>query len=187
MISWSSNNSARAAVPSAALSVVAAFALLFLSRLEHSRSVQPSLTLNVYLLASVICDALQLRTIFFRHDKPAIVWLSTANLVLKLFLLLVESRSKQKHLKAPYNRYPPEATSGFFSRIFFWWINPILVTGFRKLITLDDLFAVDSSLMSEVLVLEIQSSWSKCKYHNMQPPALVIADLFQIEVLGNTP
>jgi ATP-binding cassette subfamily C (CFTR/MRP) protein 1 len=163
VICWLSTNGTRAAVPSAVLSFVASFGLLFLSRLEHSRSVRPSFILSIYLLVSVSVDALQVRTLFLRHDKPAIVGLSTANVAIKSVLLVLESKSKREHLRSPYKSYPPELTSGIYNRSFFWWINPLLVTGFRELITLDDLFVIDTSLNSEVLLVEIQASWSKCK------------------------
>lgn len=164
LICWSSNQVTRVTVPSAVLSFLAAFAILFLSRFEHTRSVQPSFILSIYLLASVVFDAVQVRTLFLRNDKPAILGLFTANVAIKLALLVLESQSKRRYLRAPYNTYSPEATSGIFNRSFFWWINPILVTGFGKLLTLDDLFATDSSLKSEVLLEDIQVSWTKCKY-----------------------
>ena len=154
----------RATIPSAVLSFLAAFAILFLSHLEHSRSTKPSVVLSVYLLVSVVFDATELRTLFLRHDKSVILCLSTANIAIKLILIALESTSKRAYLKTPYRSYPPEATSGIFSRSFFWWINPILAKGFRKLITLDDLFTIDASLKSEVLLDNIQISWGKCKF-----------------------
>lgn len=166
LVCWSTNNYVtRATVPSAVLSFLASFAILFLSRLEYSRSVQPSFILSIYLLASAVFDAIQVRTLFLRHDKPEILGLFTTNIAVKLVLLILECQSKQKFLRPPYNNYSPEATSGILNRSFFWWINPILATGFRKLITLDDLFVTDSSLNSEILLDEMQISWTKCKYH----------------------
>jgi ATP-binding cassette subfamily C (CFTR/MRP) protein 1 len=163
LICWSSNLVTRATVPSAALSFLAAVAILLLSLLEDSRSVKPSFVLNIYLLASVVFDAVQARTLYLRHEKSAILGLFTTSIAIKFALLVVESRSKRQWLRPPYNSYSPEATSGIFSRSFFWWINPILTTGFRKLITLDDLFTTDISLKSEVLLDEIEASWAKCK------------------------
>lgn len=166
LICCASNHITRATVPSTVLSFLAAVDILLLSRLEHSRSVKPSFVLNIYLLASVVFDAVQARTLFLRHDKSAILGLFTTGIAIKFALLAVESRSKRQWLRAPYNGYSPEATSGIFNRSFFWWINPILTTGFRKLITLDDLFTTDISLKSEVLIGEIEASWAKCKSCN---------------------
>lgn len=165
LICWSSNRITRATVPSAVLSFLATVAILFLSRLEHSRSVKPSFILNIYLLASVVFDAVQARTLFLKRDAPAILGLFTTSIAIKFALLVVESRSKRRWLRAPYNSYSPEATSGIFNRSFFWWINPLLTRGFRKLISVEDLFTTDVSLKSEVLLGEIEGSWNKCRFY----------------------
>lgn len=171
----------RVTVPSAVLSFLAVCAILLLSRLEHSRSVRPSFILNVYLFASSVFDAVQVRTLFLRHDKPAILGLFTANIAIKLALLVLESKSKRKSLRPPYNNFSPEATSGIFNRSFFWWINPILATGFRTLITLDDLFATDSSLESDVLLEEMKISWSQCMC-SITPCSPFTTDILQTEL-----
>lgn len=163
LICWSSNRITRAAVPSAVLGFLATMAILLLSRLEHTRSVKPSFVLNVYLLGSVVFDAVQARTLFLKQGEPVILGLLTASIAIKFALLVVESRSKRPWLKAPYNSYSPEATSGIFNRSFFWWINPLLTRGFRKLITVEDLFTTDISLNSKVLLSEIEASWGKCQ------------------------
>lgn len=152
----------RATVPSAVLSFLASVVVLFLSRFEHSRAVRPSSLLIAYLLVSVAFDAVQVRTLFLRHDESSILGLFTTNVALKLILLLFESMNKRRYLRAPYNSYPPESTSGLFGRSFFWWLNPMLATGFRTLMTLDDLFVPDKALQSEPLGEQMKKSWNKC-------------------------
>lgn len=169
MVYWSSNHGTRASLPSAALSLVAAFAVLLLSRLEHSRSIRPSFLLSVYLFASAIFDAVQARTLFLRHDRPEILGLFTASIGIRLVLLVLESTNKRRYLKAPYCNYSPEATCGIFNRSVFFWINPLLAVGFRKLIALDDLYETDPSLKSAISLDEMQGSWSKCKLLNTPP------------------
>src|SRR6187402_1660125 len=166
LVCWTSNRVTRAAVPSAALSFLVAITILPLSGLEDSRAVQPSFLLNIYLLLSVIFDAVQVRTLFLRHDDRAILGLFTASISIKAILLLLESKSKRGYLRAPYATHSPETTSGIFNRTFFWWINPILATGFRKILTLDDLFKTDVALLSEALQDRMQRSWIKCKSFN---------------------
>ncbi|KAH6713295.1 putative multidrug resistance protein, partial [Leptodontidium sp. MPI-SDFR-AT-0119] len=163
LVLWTSNRVTQATLPSSALSFIAAIAVLLLTGLEDSRAVQPSLLLSIYLLATLSFDAVQIRTLYLRHDNYAILGLFTASVAIKAVLLVLESRSKRSYLSAPYNVYSPETTGGIFNRSFFWWINPILVTGFRRLLTLDDLFQTDASLLSEPLGDRMQASWSK--YH----------------------
>ncbi|KUJ15922.1 P-loop containing nucleoside triphosphate hydrolase protein [Mollisia scopiformis] len=161
LVLWSTYRVTRATVPSAVLSFLASVLVLPLSRLEHNRSIKPSSLLSVYLLVSVAFDAVQVRTLFLRHDESAILGLFTTSVGLKLVLLLLESLNKRKYLRAPYSTYPPESTSGVFGRSFFWWLNPMLATGFRRLMTLDDLFVTDNALLSEPLGEEMKKSWNK--------------------------
>ncbi len=154
----------RATVPSAVLSLLVSVLIVFLSHLEHSRAVRPSSLLIVYLLVSVAFDAVQVRTLFLRHDEPAILGLFTTSVVLKLLLLSLESINKRHYLRVPYNTYPPESTSGVFGRSFFWWLNPILATGFRRLMTINDLFVTDKALLSASLGEEMKKSWTKCAF-----------------------
>ncbi len=175
----------KATIPAAALSFLAALAILLLSRVEHTRSIRPSFIINIYLLTSVAFDAVQARTLFLRHDNSTILGLFMANIAIKLALLVLESINKRRCLRSPYKNYSPEATSGIFSRSFFWWIIPLLATGFRKLITLNDLFITDNALKSEVLFEEMQISWSKCKYCSIS--LVSNADFVQIEILENMP
>jgi hypothetical protein len=164
LICWSKNQLTRAALPSAILSFFAGIAILLLSRLEHSRAIRPSSLINIYLLVSLSFDAVQVRTLYLKHVEAAILGLFTADVVIKLVLLLLESMSKRSYLKAPFNSYSPETTSGIFNRSFFWWLNPVVFTGFRKILTLDDLFTSDPELQSEPLLHQMQHSWNKCKY-----------------------
>jgi len=163
LICWSRNQLTWAALPSGILSFLAGIVLLCLSRLEHSRAIRPSLLLNIYLLVSLSFDAVQVRTLYLKHVDPSILGLFTADVVIKVVLLLLESKSKRSYLKAPYNSYSPETTSGIFNRSFFWWLNPVVLTGFRKILTLDDLFTSDLDLLSEPLLHQMQKSWNKCE------------------------
>ena len=132
--------------------------------MEDERSVRPSLILNSYLLVSLVFDAVQARTLYLRKADQAILGLFTASIGVKLVLLLLESRSKRGYLRPPYNGYSPEAMSGFFSKSFFWWLSPILAIGFRRVLTLDDLFKPDESMLSKLMSDKMQFSWNKCWY-----------------------
>lgn len=158
----------RATVPSAVLSFLASVLVLPLSRLESNRTIRPSSLLSLYLLVSVAFDAIQVRTLFLRHDESAILGLFTTSVALKLILLVLESMNKRRYLRAPYSSYPPESTSGLFGRSLFWWLNPMLATGFRRLMTLDDLFVADKALLSASLGEQMKRSWNKCTGFHFQ-------------------
>jgi len=102
LILWTSHRLTNATVPAAVLSFAAALAIFCLSRFEHSRSIRPSVILNVYLLASLVFDAVQVRTLYLRHDDPLILGLFAINIGIKLTLLLLEAKNKRHFLKQPY-------------------------------------------------------------------------------------
>ncbi len=80
-------------------------------RLEHSRVILSSL-LNIYLLVSLVFEAVEVRTLYLKNVEPVLRGLFTADVVIKAMLLLLGSERKRFHLKAPYNAYSPETTSG---------------------------------------------------------------------------
>lgn len=153
------------------LSFLASLAILLLSWLQHTRAVRPSSLLGVYLVSSLAFDVVQCRTLYSRHEHALILGLFAASIGTKILLLIVESRSNRSYLRAPYTAYSPESLSGIFNRSLFWWTNPILVTGFRKLLTFDDLSKSDHSLLSKPLCESIQRSWMK--YHDSGKHAFV--------------
>jgi ATP-binding cassette subfamily C (CFTR/MRP) protein 1 len=153
-----------------------------LSWFEHNRAIRPSTLLNLYLLFSLVFDAVQVRTLYLRHDDSTILGLFTASIGLKLVLLLLEAKSKRGYLKPPYNRFSPETTNGIFDYSFFWWLLPVLTTGFKKILTLDDLFTTDQELLSESLQNQMQSSWNKCLCLSL---IVANADSLQIRPLAN--
>lgn len=162
LILWTNHRIAQTAVPAAALSVTTAVAIIVLSATEHRKSVKPSTLLSIYLLLSIFLDGVQLRTLFIRHYPSSIAGVLTAAFAVKVLLLIAESQSKRPYLRSPYRHYPPESTSGIFNRTLFWWLNGLFLGGFRKLLSLEDLFQPDEALKSAPLKVKIESIWERC-------------------------
>lgn len=163
LILWTTNPTIRVStsVPSAILSFIGALAIYPLSYLEHTRSVRPSTLLEVYLIASLLFNIAQARTLFLRHNDLSVAAVFTASIGATLLLWILEARNKTKHLKHPYKEYPPEATRGVWNRTFFWWLNSLFVRGFKKILTMDDLYEIPPSLSSERLRDEMQTVWER--------------------------
>ena len=167
---WTPRSGTKASIPSSALSLIASLAILLLSTLEHTRSIRPSFLLTIYLLSSLTFDIAQARTLFLRnHDSfpsnpnPTIPGIFVASIAVKLVLLALEARSKRAYLQQPYKTFPPEATSGVLNRSVFWWLNPLFVGGWRKILGLEDLYGIDRDLMAEGLLERMEGAWEKCK------------------------
>jgi ATP-binding cassette subfamily C (CFTR/MRP) protein 1 len=139
-----------------------------LSHLEHTKSIRPSALLNIYLFFSVLFDAVQLRTYWDVHGLETIAKLSSSALALKIVLLVVEGKEKGTFLRPLYRGTTQEARSGLYNRSLFWWLNPFLVLGFRRLIGLEDLYSLDDTLSSKALAGKAKVSWqrvNKSKQH----------------------
>jgi ATP-binding cassette, subfamily C (CFTR/MRP), member 1 len=148
-------------VPSAALSLVSALSLVILVGLEHGRSVRPGTIILVYLLASIIAEAVQIRTLYLRHYVVEIARLLCASLACKVLLIVLESWSKKSALIQTEYDYSPEELAGIFNRSTFGWLNPILYLGNRKILAVTDLYPLNSSFRSEGIQARILAAWEK--------------------------
>lgn len=125
-----------------------------LSLLDHSRSPRPSALLSVYLLLTLLLDGAQARTLFLSsHSHPEFVYscVFSAASGLKLILLLLEAKQKSIWVNWVHTEHSPEETSGVFALGVFFWLNSLFRTGYKKIITLDDLFPLDTSMDSKRL------------------------------------
>ncbi|KAG5797000.1 hypothetical protein H9Q69_003963 [Fusarium xylarioides] len=138
------------------LSFVATALLCPLLYLEHMRSIRPADLAVVFLLLSLGCDMI------VAIQEGLEEWLILAiKITLKLLLVATESRSKQRILKSPYSSQAPEELAGILSRIFIWWINPILALGNRKILSVDDLPPIGHLLTSEKLRRDGLKAWDQ--------------------------
>ncbi|XP_078695256.1 ATP-binding cassette sub-family C member 4-like [Branchiostoma floridae x Branchiostoma belcheri] len=70
----------------------------------------------------------------------------------------------------------PLATAGLVSKIFFWWLNPLFTTGYKRTLQEDDmynvLYADSSQKQTECLQREWQKELDKEKESPSRPPSL---------------
>ncbi|KAK4216710.1 ABC transporter [Rhypophila decipiens] len=137
----------------AVLRVLATLTLALLSWLEHSRSPRPSTLINIYLLVSLACDAIQTRTLWLKHfDTPT-------------------SEQRRQHLEFPAirclamtdekNPKSPEERSGVLSRSLLIWVHGILAKGRKTLLSPIDLDPLREGLRTESLSNSFWSAWAK--------------------------
>lgn len=124
--------------------------------------------LSSYLFLTLLLDAAQARTLFLSSgDRPELTYSSifSAALALKVGILLLEARRKSRWVSWDEKEHSPEETSGIFSLGVFFWLNHIFLEGYRKVLTIKDLYPLDSSLNSELLHQEFSRNmdYSKLK------------------------
>ncbi|KAK3685219.1 P-loop containing nucleoside triphosphate hydrolase protein [Podospora appendiculata] len=142
-------------ISSSAVTFVSALCMLALSSLEHARSVRPSIILTGYLFVTILFDIAQTRTLWLASTKVDEVTFSrlfTTGVALKAILILLESHHKARWaIQWDTKEHSPEETAGLFGLGAFVWLNQLFLTGYRKVMTLDDLFPLDYQMASKTL------------------------------------
>lgn len=133
-----------------ALKLVSAFSMAAVSVVDHDKSVRPSVLLSSYLTLTVLLDIAQARTLFLASggERPEITYsaLFCASVVVKFGILLLEARQKTRADPWDEKQHSPEETSSLFSLSVFSWLNRLFVTGYRNVLGLSDLYALDTAL-----------------------------------------
>ena len=139
---------------SAVLRLTSALFMVALSLLDHSRSPRPSVLLSGYLFLTPIFDVVQARTLFLSSQNKAqhtYCGVFTATLVYKILVLLLEARHKSRWIVVEAVERSPEETCGIFSLGVYLWLNKLFLQGFTKLLTIQDLYPLDTALRCQAL------------------------------------
>lgn len=155
-------------VAASILKLVASSAMVFLSFIDHSKSRRPSVLLSSYVVLTLLLDAAQARTLFLLSEKRIeTAWSSIfiSALGLKCGILLLEAREKSEWVQWDNKEHSPEETSGIFSLGVFFWLNKIFLRGYRQIMTVKDLYPLDSEMQGELLheKFEKRIEYSKLK------------------------
>ena len=144
-----------ASLPNSGVKLAGILALTWLSYVEHHKTVRPSLIVEAYLSITILFDIARTRTVWLLHINQTAA-MTTVWVILKIALVCVEAMGKHNILRPEYKSTPPEALSGLYSKLFFWWLNPLFRTGFSRSLSVDDLFQLDKHLLSEYLYERLQ-------------------------------
>ncbi|PYH98071.1 P-loop containing nucleoside triphosphate hydrolase protein [Aspergillus ellipticus CBS 707.79] len=160
LVSWVSDQepTTRTTIPAAALSLVAALALAVASYLEHTRSIQPPLLIEIYVLFTIVFDAVRLRTLWGLAFHGHIFKLLTISVIWKAVLLVQEAWPRTLD---PSEQYSPEEKVGWINRRMFWWVNPLLFLGSQKDLEAEDLFTLNRGLQSQTCSTSFSQKWRK--------------------------
>ncbi|KAI9691968.1 MAG: hypothetical protein M1820_009646 [Bogoriella megaspora] len=162
LVLWSlmTTYKSRASIASAIFQFFGAITVLCISRLEHTKAIRPSHLLQLFLLVNLLTDAVRLRTLFLMDYSSAIVATASVQTVLTANLLLLESLDKRRLLPQG-SRPAPEETLDLFADRLFLWLNSLFKTGYRKVLTAQDLFGIDEELISETTRQTFRRTWTQ--------------------------
>ncbi|KAI1403266.1 P-loop containing nucleoside triphosphate hydrolase protein [Hypoxylon fuscum] len=141
-------------ISSSAVTFVSAICMIIVSHLEHLRSPRPSALLNSYLFLTILLDIAQTRTLWLASissDEVTFSRLFTAALSAKVVILVLESQHKSRWVQWDTKEHSPEETSGLFGLGAFLWLYQLFLTGYKKILTLDDLYPLDQNMASKNL------------------------------------
>lgn len=156
----------KASIPAALLSFLASLVVLYLSSVEHTRSVRPSSIINVYLFFSILLDVPQARTLWLRLGWTAVPGIFTAGLFAKVIVLCLEARNKRMLLLPPYRLHTPEVLANIFDRTVLWWLNSLLLKGYGTILSIDGLFPIDNGLSSDGIERSFCHYWKHRELSN---------------------
>ncbi|KAH8736482.1 P-loop containing nucleoside triphosphate hydrolase protein [Ilyonectria robusta] len=142
-------------ISSAVLQFLAGLCMLGLSYFEHGRSPRSSLLLTGFLLLTLLLDIAETRTFWLASNLSSelrYAGIFTGVIATKAVLLAVESTNKSKWVRWDTDEpHSPEETSGIFGLGVYFWLNSLFLSGYRKILQLDDLYPLDRSLKSHSL------------------------------------
>ncbi|OKL58187.1 hypothetical protein UA08_06868 [Talaromyces atroroseus] len=125
-------------------------------------------------VALSVLDVLFITVLSFIEHSRSVRPSSLLSVYLLLSILFDCVQHKGKYLNPAHReKHPPEELSGIFGRTVFSWLNALFVQGFRKLLTLDDLFPTDDGLNSEYLMNRLKVTWAK--YKSNRPRSIIYA------------
>lgn len=105
-------------------------------------------------------DLAQARTLWLR-PQGGLQYTFLLSVTGKFGLVILESIEKQRFLKSPYRRLPPEALGSIINRGVFWWLNGLFLKGYRSILGMPDLYPTDPDLSSKHLRQRIKVAWDE--------------------------
>ena len=151
---------------SSSLALASSACMLLVSWLEHIRSPRPSILLAGYLFLSILFDVAMLRTFWLARSpssagstastEATFCRLFSAALATKTAILGLESVHKTRYIRPSAAwwqsvAHSPEETSGLFGIGAYAWLSTLFFRGYRNVMILDDLFALDTAMSSKKL------------------------------------
>jgi ATP-binding cassette subfamily C (CFTR/MRP) protein 1 len=146
-----------------ALGLFGSLAVVILEIYEHPRTIAPSTPILLYLSALIIQECVKIWILWSLPEGLGLLSFPFIILGFNIALLVLESWPKTAHLKQK-EQYSPEELTGFYGRVLFWWINPLLLQGSRSTLQEKDIYSLEHVLQAKVVQHEAAVSWEKSEF-----------------------
>lgn len=116
---------------------------------------------TLYLVASILLDAILLKMPSENPTHTEILRPILVRCLVHLALLILECRGKRPVFSILDESQSPEELNSTLSKVFFGWINPILLQGYRNILVDQDLPPLSRDIRPEVSRKAILQAWSQ--------------------------
>ncbi|KAJ3060741.1 hypothetical protein HDU99_005800, partial [Rhizoclosmatium hyalinum] len=115
----------------------------------------------VYWLLAVIVWVVRIRTRFVLGQTDALVCIFIVQAALNAVSFILENMTYVADLETGDRVRPTPLGSNInvFARVTYWYMQPLLVKGAQKELTLDDLWKPDRSQSSSAIINRFQARW----------------------------
>ncbi|KAI5464884.1 P-loop containing nucleoside triphosphate hydrolase protein [Mariannaea sp. PMI_226] len=153
----------------ASLVFIASLFIIALSYVEHSRAQRPSTLLIIYILLSLLFDIAQVRTAWLSIasvGQTSLARLFTSSVALKAVILCLEAIPKTRWIHWVASEHSPEESSSLLSLGVYYWLNKLFLRGYRDVLSVDDLYPLDSNMVAQGLYDKLARQLRVHCYHD---------------------
>ncbi|OAA75681.1 ABC multidrug transporter [Akanthomyces lecanii RCEF 1005] len=150
------------AIPAASFELVATTNVAIMVYVGHKHSVRSSSLFALYLLTTFLVDIAKSRTFLLRSGLDALGGIAVAAASLRLCLIILEEIPKKSLIinDQLLETTGKQAASGFLTRTFLLFLDPIFMTGFGEVVRHQDKDKLGQDLSSRRLFNKLHEQWS---------------------------
>ncbi|KAK6542686.1 hypothetical protein TWF694_006630 [Orbilia ellipsospora] len=170
---------------SSAVSLAAAVGWCTLCWLEHCRSRRPSWLLTAYLSLTLLLDAAILRTLYLSAESypRTIRIVASVSIAMKFVVVImeaIEKRNLQRIKDEAAQMQSPEEFAGPFGQLFYWWLNGLIIKGFKTILKLDDLINLTEEMKTDVIDRKFWKVWEQVPKNGKHTLLKVLAKVLKV-------
>lgn len=138
--------------------------------LDHQRSLHGSSVLSLYLTASTLTWALRVRTLYLASPGSDVAFAGMLILSMTAAIFVLDIVGLGNSSAAGKSVRSPEEYASFWSRTAFVWLLDTFRLGYAKVLSVDDLPALDTALRSSATHEQLDYTWRKGKKRSYMSP-----------------
>lgn len=143
---------------------------IVLSMLDHQRSMHGSSVLSLYLTSSTLAWALRVRTLCLASPGSDVAFAGMLILSMTAAIFVLDIVGLGNPSAAGKSVRSPEEYASFWSRTAFVWLLDTFRLGYAKVLSVDDLPALDTALRSSATHEQLDYTWRKGKKRPYMSP-----------------